>query len=293
MAAIGLGYIPDRTVETAEQQSALAELVNTSVPFSAPAGPIPDAVDHRGWLTGANGGSSFVRNQGPRPSCCGNMLSNAGFLLNAIDTGARGRPMRTLMSALYCWRRAQYHCGLSGETGATISGAVRAAKQDGFPREITLPYDPTPNRPTTIPPEATAEGRQHPLIGMATNVKGQWDQIIQGIGTGSGVVMIGTRWTGSLSGCRSTGGFVTSIGGQFYGYHATLIVGYSRERGETWLHVLNSHGSGYGDRGFFYLNRASFSALANDPNAEMWLVSDMAEYGAVRDLGWATGMRFG
>lgn len=278
----GLGYIPEGLVDTPEQSAALAEMVGANALFEV-GGPVPREVRHRPWIAPA-----FVRNQGNRPSCVGHGSSSGAFLLNRIDCKARGTDSRLPMSAYYAWRKAQERCGLSGETGATISGASKAAKLDGFCREVTCPYGEA-----RIDQADVSEAREHTLLGMTTNLKGDPERMRQYLGTGTGVVVIGIKWTAGLANCRASRGFVQGIGGQVYGYHCVLVTGYFEAQGELWFEVLNSHGVGFGDEGFFYLRSHDVSALMADPNSEWHGWTDMREYGEVRDMGWASGMRFG
>jgi len=277
--SLGLGYVPERDLDTPEQRMALAEMEGTSVAFEV-GGPVPREVRHRSWIA-----PTFTRNQGPRPSCVGHGKSSAGFVLNTIDCKARGIDSKVVMSSYFSWRSAQKRCGLSGETGATISGASKAAKLDGFCREVSCPYG---LGPVTITQQAIQEAAQHPLLGQTTNLKGDTERMRQYLGTGTGVVVIGTKWTASLASCRATGGYVRGIGGQFYGYHCTLVTGYFEERGTLWFEILNSHGTAFGDQGFFYVSAADFRTLMADGNAEIHGWTDLREYGPVRDLGWAT-----
>lgn len=274
---IGLGYLPEREVDTPEQESALAEMAAGDVAFAV-GGPVPPAVRHRGWLAPV-----FVRNQGPRPSCVGHGSSSGAFLLNRIDCRARGIESTVAMSAYFAWRKAQERCGLRGETGATISGASKAAKLDGFCRELSCRYEDA-----RIDADDVREASEHTLLGQTTNLKGDPDALRQYLGTGTGVVVIGIKWTAGLSSCRATKGFVQGLGGATYGYHCVLITGYFEARGELWFECLNSHGVGFGDEGFLYVRARDVRALMTDPNSEWHGWTDLREYGPVRDLGWAT-----
>lgn len=281
-----LGYIPERQCRTPEQTAAMAELRSSLVEFDV-GGPVPREVRHRPWIA-----PTFTRNQGPLPSCVGHGSSSGAFLLNRIDCMARGVDSRLAMSARYSWITAQKNCGMLGRnTGATISGASKAARTDGFCRESVLPYksvyDPRPTE------EAVAEGRDHPLLGNVTDLKGDPDRVRQYLGTGTGVMVIGAKWTAGLASCAATRGYVQSVGGQMYGYHCTLCTGYFEDRGTLWFEFLNSHGTGFGDQGFYYLPRNLMLELMRDPNSEWHGWTDMTEYGPVRDMGWASTMRFG
>ena len=277
--SLGLGYEPERSILTPEQQSALAEMQAWAAAFEV-GGPVPREVRHRGWMA-----PTYVRNQGPRPSCVGHGKSSGLFLLNTIDCKAKGVEFKSgppAMSAYYAWRMAQKECGLSGETGATISGASRAAKTHGICLEHTCRYEDA-----RITEAAIAEGRAHPLLGATTNLKGDPERMRQYLGTGTGVVVIGIKWTAGLASCKASGGYVQGAGGQFYGYHCVLVTGYFEARGELWFEILNSHGVGFGDQGFMYLRTRDVSALMADPNSEWHGWTDMTEYGPVRDLSWA------
>lgn len=280
---IGLGYIPERdpAAATKEQLLALAEMVAQDVAFEV-GGPVPKEVRHRGWIA-----PRYTRNQGPRPSCVGHGKSSGGFVLNTIDCKAKGVEFKDgppAMAAYFSWRKAQERCGLRGETGATISGASKAAKLDGFCLELSCRYEDA-----RIDADDVREASEHTLLGQTTNLKGDPDAVRQYLGTGTGVVVIGIKWTAGLAGCRATKGFVQGLGGAVYGYHCVLITGYFEFNGELWFEVLNSHGVAFGDEGFFYIRARDVRTLMTDPNSEWHGWTDLREYGPVRDLAWAKG----
>ena len=126
-----------------------AHLKLTATPFSISGTfTAPDAIDPRSWMT--------IEDQGQMGSCSGNAMTSCLELLNWFDTG--GDVVQ--LSRMFSYLAAQKMDGLLGrDTGATISGAVKAAKTFGTCLESTFPY---PSRYVdSIPTAALSEAGEH------------------------------------------------------------------------------------------------------------------------------------
>jgi hypothetical protein len=176
---------------------------------------------------------------------------------------------------MFAYLLAQRCDGLSGDKGATISGAVKAAKQYGICQESTFPY---PGRYVTDVPEAAiSEASQH-RIKNHESLSG-YDDCFKWLATGTGVIEIGIPWLGTLA--NNTNGVIDRADGIEYGGHALAIVGYTKRkdsRGRQYLLMANSHGTQWGAKGFAEIAPALFDEWGRDSYSEMIGMTDLEEY---------------
>lgn len=238
----------------------------------------PEVIDHRAWLK--------IEDQGQIGSCAGHAMSSCCEVLNHIDT--RGEKIE--LSRMWAYLIGQKHSGgnlLGRDAGATISGCVKGAKQEGICKEETFPY--TGRYHTNLTPEAAKEAGEHKVLEHV--VMRSYQQCFDWLASGVGVIEIGVPWTESLA---RTNGVINGSSGQQYGGHALAIVGYSERKdqsGRQYLWMANSHGMGWGNQGWAEVAPDLFDRWCRDQYSEVIGVSDLEEF-APRDLTWI-GRMFG
>lgn len=212
-------------------------------------------------------------------SCAGHACSTVLEICNWIDT--KGDEIQ--LSRMFAYIVGQRESGISGDSGATISGVVAAAKRKGICLEETWPY---PSHYTTeIPDDAFREAGQHKLINHS--VLGSYSDCWRFLASGVGAIEIGVPWKSSLANNRS--GVIEDASGQTYGGHAVAIVGWTTrtdQQGRNYLILANSHGEGWGAGGFAEVAPHLFDEWGRDDFSELIGASDLQEYG-VRDLSFA------
>lgn len=247
-----------------------ARLLATSKTFSLMASArAPKAIDNRSWLESLS--------QGAMGSCEGNDLAANGTILNWYKTGEKVR-----MSRMWCYLRSQYHFGnLGSDSGASIPSGIETAKTDGFCTEKTFPY-PNPVRySTAIPPEAFTEAKPH-VIHSSTVLKNYAEGFAY-LATGVGVISIGINWVESTA--ENQNGLIETESGSSLGGHALSINGYTERKdkqGRNYLLLLNSHGTGWGSKGWAEISPAMIDYWIQTGMGFIGL-SDLVEYGE-RDL---------
>lgn len=224
----------------------------------------PPEISHRAWYK--------VKQQGQMGSCVGHGLSEAEEISNYIDTG--GDVIRC--SAMFAYLRSQAYSNLLGkDQGATISGSVEAAKEDGAVLEEHFPY---PSRyTTTIPEAARVNAGKHKIL-RHSPIK-SYDDAFKWLATGQGVVIIGVDWTRSLA---NNNGVIEDAGSGSYGGHCMLLAGYTKRRDRSdrqYLDLLNSHGEGWGNRGWAEVAPRVIEQWLDQRWAELWGLSDIEEFG--------------
>jgi len=224
----------------------------------------PEEIDPRGWLK--------IEDQGQVGSCAGHAMSSCCEVLNHIDS--RGGIVN--LSRMFAYLMAQKCDGLSGDKGATISGAVKAAKLYGICQESTFPY---PGKYVSqVPEAAVAEAASH-KVKNHESLSG-YDDCFKWLATGTGVIEIGIPWVQTLA--QDKTGVIDRAAGQEYGGHALAIVGYTKRKdsnGRQFLIMANSHGTGWGKNGFAEIAPALFDQWGRDSYSEMIGITDLEEYG--------------
>lgn len=265
----GLGWRAD--LEDPEELVYYASDFEILAPFHA-----PDSIDPRSWLS--------IENQGRMGSCSGHAMSTCCEVLNWIDT--QGQVVQ--LSRMFAYLAGQKHCGLLGrDAGATISGSVKGAKENGICKEETFPY--TGNYSTDIPQRAHDEAADHKIKKHV--VLRDYSQVYNWLASGVGVVHIGIPWKSSLA---DAGGIIERSSGQTYGGHALAIVGYATKadsQGRKYPIMINSHSERWGENGTALVAPSLFDQWGRDNGSELIGVSDLEEF-APRGLNWI-GRLFG
>jgi hypothetical protein len=224
----------------------------------------PDEIDPRNWLR--------IADQGPMSSCSGHAMSSCLELLNWFRTG--GQVIR--LSRIFAYLAAQKMDGLLGrDTGATISGTLKAAKTFGVCLEKTFPY---PRRyPDGIPTSALAEAAEYRVVAHA--VLCSYAEVFKFLSSGVGAIQLGIPWQQSLA---DNDGVIEEARGHTFGGHTLAVLGYvahrQDQRGRKYLIVANSHGLGWGDSGFALVAPQLFDDWGRYHDSHMIGVSDLDEY---------------
>ena len=206
------------------------------IPFSLrSAFDAPEEIDPRVWHR--------IENQGNQGSCVGHGLSSVVEYCYRIKTG-----QVTQYSRQGAYILSQRASGISGDRGATISGAVKTSEETGLPPETVWPY-PNPVRyDNRIPPGALEAAAENKIRSSAW--LDSYDDILSYISSGVGGVLIGIIWD---SYCRNCTGILENYNGSGRGGHAVCFLGYSKRKasdGRKYLWLANSHSTRWGASGW-------------------------------------------
>ncbi len=231
-----------------EQEDRAAIAAASVEPIYASTGDIPERVDPRrsklytdGWIR--------VENQGSIGSCQGNSLSEC---LEYCHVVAGGDIVQ--LSRMYAYLRSQQFDNIRTDSGSTLSGGTKAAK-DGICLESIAPY------PRAYPgwgfiTQSMKDAAIYKL-GSLTEIK-KAEDVRSFIGSGIGIVHIGIAWNSSMTpdsrGCitswRSGGGGHAVV---FAGYVPDADVGVKSSAG-WWALLKNSWGTNWGLQGWAYVD---------------------------------------
>jgi len=207
-------------------------------------------------------------------SCTGHAMSHLGQWLNWLKTR-----QRVLISRMFCYLRAQHHSGFEGsDQGASIAGAVEAAKQDGLPQEATFPYPNPVHYETSIPPAAFTEGRDH-LVRSSSVLKSYADAQLW-LGNGLGGIDIGIDWVQGLANFRGETIELQHLSGYTLGGHSLALIALSTRvdaQGRNYVWLANSHGPQWGQGGWAEVAPAVIEHWIQSGAAFIG-VSDMEQY---------------
>lgn len=179
-------------------------------------------------------------------SCQGFSLTNSGEYLWNIAVGHTEYSNERQFSQLFAYLETQRVDGLLGsDTGSTIEGGIRIAKEIGFLKSQELPYKtPYPRNARSV---VTSEMRQKAgafKIRSHTVIR-SYDECFRYLASGVGALHTGTVWNNSFYGRN---GVVEKISLANGGGHATAWLGYSKRKdskGRNYLWRLNSHNDSY------------------------------------------------
>jgi hypothetical protein len=207
-------------------------------------------------------------------SCTGHAMSHLGQWLNWLKTR-----QQVLISRMWCYLRAQHHSGFEGsDQGASIAGAVEAARQDGLPREETFPYPNPVHYSTAIPPVAFTEARDH-LLRSSSVLKSYADAQLW-LGNGLGGIDIGIDWVQGLANFRGETIELQHLSGYTLGGHSLALIALSTrvdEHGRNYVWLANSHGPQWGQGGWAEVAPAVIEHWIQSGAAFIG-VSDMEQY---------------
>jgi len=228
-----------------ESASVTAELLMMS--------DLPDKVDPRqsklaeiGWLR--------VENQGSVGSCQGCSLTECMEYCYPIATG--GKVVQ--LSMMYAYLRSQQMDGIRGDSGSTLSGGTKAAREGICSNEV----GPYPGRYPGwgwVTDAMKKDAEKYRLKSVVRNTDS--DNVKQFIGSGIGIVHIGIGWGGSMS--PDSNGCIRSYRGGGGGGHAVVYCGWipddlvgQRSSKGYWFLLKNSWGSRWGKGGYAYCDPA-------------------------------------
>lgn len=223
-----------------------------------------------------------VENQSNTNSCVGHGTSSGMEACAWIAAGAAGDAPPDQFSRWFAYRVAQQQSGITGDNGATISGAAQAMKSIGCCHESTWPFPGRYVKP--IPQAATAEANQF-KIAVHTSLEA-YQSVFDFMSGGFGAVVIGIAWTSRLA--NNTSGVIelNDVQGRGGG-HCVLLWGWSKRvdsqgRHYIWLH--NSHGKGWGNGGRAEVSPECIDFWGRSRNNEMIGFSDLSGFDKPRRI---------
>jgi hypothetical protein len=244
-----------------------------------------------------------IRNQGNRPSCRGHSLAAVGRMgarlaagrdIDLDENGTPAEPIKDDFSPLWCWVRTQVRGGTVGANrGATMSGGVKAATEDGFAREVDWPY----SRPhtTQIDSAVVAAAKAWRFARYSTLEDEQ--QVHDWLASGQGACEWGKTWPLPWrGGCLADsapgrgGGHATAIRGYWTGDRvAREVPGIAeRIRAEPYVYVCeNSHGTKAQWNGLYFVTRRAMADTLRQSATHLLGWSDL-DGPIVRKFDWAT-----
>jgi C1A family cysteine protease len=209
------------------------------------ASDIPDRID-ADWIR--------IEQQGRLSSCVGHGLTSAAESVIRANYGQTDQ-----LSRMFAYLVSQRESGITGDRGATIMGAVSAAKTIGFLLETEYPYHPASYRDS--PPITAVMRRNASHRVMSNHYRVQEDPMdaCVHIAKNRGI-LLGIPWKESFAQERDER--ITHISGRVRGGHAICAISYQIENGEPWVQITNSHGSQWAKAGQSYVS----------PNVWSWMV---------------------
>lgn len=196
-----------------------------------------------------------VYDQGELGSCTANAGCNAYRFLDKTYAPSR--------LFLYYNERAQ-DGDIPSDAGSSLSECVRALETFGVCKETTWPYNISK---FAMKPLATAftEAKQHMLL-QAHQVNQNINDMKSCLASGSPFILGILVYASFESVHAASTGIIPMPAAheQLLGGHAVLCVGYDDSK--QWWIIMNSWGSGWGAKGFFYLPYAYLTTarLASD-----------------------------
>lgn len=211
---------------------------------------IPQQVDPRGKIR--------VKDQGQVGACSGFSRS---YCMEALSNGIGQTGIE--FSPMYSYLTGQKVDGLLGsDTGATISGGIKAAKQYGSCPDELFPF---PGRYVSEIPEACWEpAEKHQLLSYTPVNSAK--ECRQAIGSGY-AIYLGILWDQSMD-TKKLESYNAGRGG---GGHAICLLGYV---GDYFL-MLNSWSEQWGDRGWAMWHERAVDSMIRHQFSEFFAVSEI------------------
>ncbi len=212
---------------------------------------IPEKVDPRGKIR--------IKDQGQVGACSG--FSRA-YCMEALNNGIGQTGL--LFSEMFGYLTGQKEDGLLGrDTGATISGGIKASRKYGNAPQQLFPF---PNRYTTDVPESCyPAAEKHQLLAHAPLRTAE--EARQAIGSGF-PIYLGIIW-----GREMDSPVVDNFSGQGGGGHALALLGYEGD----YLIGPNSWSEKWGDRGWFKWHMRAVDQMIRSRNSEFFVVSEIED----------------
>lgn len=236
-------------------------------------GDLPERVDPRRSAL-AESGLLQTEDQLQIGSCQGQSLTENAELCYAIKTG------RVIQfSRMFAYIASQMKDGIRTDSGSTLSGGTKAAKDDGFCPEEFGPY------PQRYPgwgwlTQSMREKAKPYLLQSHTEIK-QEPEVKGYIGSGIGGVQIGISWGNEMT--PDANGCIRSFTGRGGGGHAVFLGGYvpdadvgQRSSKGYWYLLKNSWGLRWGVKGWAYVDPAAIAAMLRHNFTVFYGRSDMS-----------------
>lgn len=215
-----------------------------------------------------------VEDQGQMNSCTGHGGSSGLEACIYIDTA--GTVTDVQMSRMFAYVAAQKQSGIKGDNGATITGLVESFKRVGCCREETLPY--TGRYSNRLTQEQIDEAGKYRIVNHS--YMKTYAESFDWMSRGMGPIVIGITWFYRLA---NTSGVITTddLRGPSMGGHCVLLWGWSERQdndGRNYIWLLNSHGVGWGLRGWAEVHPDVIDAWGASRNSELIGISDLTSY---------------
>jgi len=225
----------------------------------------PAEIDPRDWYK--------IENQSSMSSCVGNGLTGP------LEFSYRTKMKKALnFSRMYAYLISQQYSEIvqpgnryfGTDGGALIAGARKAAVDNGVCLEVTMPYPPGAHYTTSIPKAAHEESHIY-KIGSSSVIgttQDPYEEAKTYLSAGLGGLLVGAPWPFNI------GANHTVLDFSRYGSdgHAWCILGYLQDGR---LIAANSHGEGFEDKGWFYLNKRGFNEMVYNSNTNVVGLSDL------------------
>jgi hypothetical protein len=192
-------------------------------------------------------------------SCAGFGLTNSAEVAFWLQTGVWRQ-----FNPHWSYRRGQEKSNIRGDSGATIDGVVRGAKENGLlPEDVQndgIAEFPFPKNDYNFQYPATATTLAHDRrIGYSVELK-SWQACVNFLQAGQGAIVIGGPW-GNWK--PLAGGICRRFASGGCG-HARAYVDWIHIGGELMLVEANSHFASYGVNGFAFHTESFVSQQLSD-----------------------------
>lgn len=217
-----------------------------------PMSELPERVDPRGKIG--------VKDQGQVGACSGFSRS---YCMEALSNGIGGEGIQ--FSPMFAYLSGQKEDNLlGGDSGATISGGIKASRKYGNCPDALFPF---PGRYVTrIPDACWPAAEKHQLLAHAPVSSAE--ECRQAIGSGY-PVYLGIMWDRSMD-APVIDRYRVGGGG---GGHAVCLLGYDGD----YLLMLNSWGPGWGDRGWARWHMRAVDSMIRSSFSEFFIVSEIEQ----------------
>lgn len=203
-----------------------------------------------------------VYNQAQLGSCTSNSVSGLAQFLMMKEGHQSFIPSRL---AIYYWERV-IEGSVSTDSGASISDSLDVVSKNGCPHESLWWYNTAKFK---VKPNQTvvADAAKHKVSNYSQVDNANLNTMQACLSSGYPITIGFTVYDSFESQAVADTGIVPMPNEkteQVLGGHAVLIVGYNNSK--NWFVVRNSWGTGWGDKGYFYMPYAYFtnSNLASD-----------------------------